>query len=143
MDESIALLILRLLYEEKAGEVTLHGERTVLSEDFMEKLRALSDRRPKKTHTERILKRFQTLRLIRLLGAPTDPESVIVLYPSIPFALDGFAIEDLHAKLESYASAEKTADKGPNTVRVPADGEPDETDDEEFEEILVQNREEP
>jgi hypothetical protein len=99
-DESLLLLILRLLFEEKAGEITLHGERTVRQQDIVEKYRAVTEATWKKTRYLSMLRRFQVLRLIRILGDEADPEATVVLYPSIPFALDGMAVDEIAARIQ-------------------------------------------
>jgi hypothetical protein len=105
-DETLLLLILRLLFEEKAGEIALHGERTVRQQDIREKFRVLTEGTWKKTRYLEMLRRFQVLRLIRVVGVESDPEATIILYPSIPFALDGMAVEEAAARIKETAGAE-------------------------------------
>jgi hypothetical protein len=105
-DETLLLLILRLLFEEKAGEIVLHGERTVRQQDILEKFRILTEGTWKKTRYLEMLRRFQVLRLIRVVGTEADPEATIILYPSIPFALDGMAVDEAAARIQETAGAE-------------------------------------
>jgi len=102
-DESLLLLVLRLLFEEKAGELSVHGQRTVRQQDILEKFRVLADATWKKTRYLAMLRRFQVLRLIRIVGSESDPEATIVLHPSIPFALDGMAVDEAEARLRETA----------------------------------------
>jgi len=104
-DETVLLLILRLLFEEKAGEISLHGERTVRQQDIQEKYRVLAEATWKKTRYLTMLRKFQVLRLIRIVGADSDPEATVVLYPSIPFALDGMAVEEAAARVQDVAGS--------------------------------------
>jgi len=104
-DETVLLLILRLLFEEKAGEISLHGERTARQQDIQEKYRVLAEATWKKTRYLAMLRKFQVLRLIRIVGADSDPEATIVLYPSIPFALDGMAVEEAAARIQDVAGS--------------------------------------
>lgn len=104
-DESLLLLVLRLLFEEKAGELSLHGERTVRQQDIHEKFRVLADTAWKKTRYLAMLRRFQVLRLIRIVGSESDPEATVILHPSIPFALDGMAVDEAAARLRETAHA--------------------------------------
>jgi hypothetical protein len=104
-DESLLLLVLRLLFEEKAGELSLHGERTVRQQDILEKFRVLADATWKKTRYLAMLRRFQVLRLIRIVGNESDPEATIILLPSIPLALDGMAVDEADARLRETARA--------------------------------------
>ena len=98
-EESILALIIRLLYEEKAGEIELHGERTVRRGEIQDRYQSVARSTIKKTPFLAILRRFQALRLIRLVGDDADPDSPVVLYPSIALALDGRTFEDLEARL--------------------------------------------
>jgi hypothetical protein len=115
IDDSSLLLVLRLFYEERAALVTLHGERTVLQHELLERLRLLSGRTVTKTRFIASLRRFQTLRLIRVLGDEVDPETVIVLYPSIAFALESTAIDEMLERLESYRP-DATEDESPDAA---------------------------
>jgi hypothetical protein len=102
LEETLSLLIFRLMYEEKSREMTLHGERTVLQQDFVERYRAMTERSLTKTSLVSLLRRFQALRLVRVLGGEGDPETQIVLYPSIPFALDGVSLDEMHERVELF-----------------------------------------
>ncbi len=104
-EESIALIILRILFEEKSGALTIHGERTILQQEFQDRYRIMAETPLKKTQLIGMLKRFQGLRLLKVIGEMGNPEAVILLYPSIPFALEGAAIDELHSKLDQYKSA--------------------------------------
>ena len=109
-EESIVALILRLLYEEKAGEIELHGERTVRRGEIQDRYQSVARSTIKKTPFLTILRRFQSLRLIRLVGDDADPDSPVVLYPSIALALDGRTIEDLEARLSELTGATDEVD---------------------------------
>lgn len=111
LEKTLALLIFRLLYEEKSREMTLHGERTVLQQDFVERYRAMTERVLTKTSLLSILRRFQSLRLVRTLGDEGDPETQIILYPSIPFALDGVSIDEMYERIEQF---KKNSDEDEN-----------------------------
>jgi hypothetical protein len=111
-DESLLLLILRLLFEEKAGEISLHGQRTVRQQDIMEKYRVLADATWRKTRYLGMLRRFQVLRLIRVVGSESDPEATVILYPSIPFALDGMAVDEAAARIQEATGSEQGGESG-------------------------------
>lgn len=102
LEETLSLLIFRLLYEEKSREMTLHGGRTVLQQDFVERYRAMTERSLTKTSLLTVLRRLQALRLIRTLGDEADPETQILLFPSIPVALDGVSIDEMHERIELF-----------------------------------------
>jgi len=110
-DESILLLILRLLYEEKAGELVIHGERTVRQQEIQDRLRTVADLSYKKTPFVSLLRRFQALRLVQVVGSEEDPEATVILFPSIPFVLDGLSLEALYERLESYGGGEEEPDE--------------------------------
>ncbi len=111
-DETAMLLILRLLFEEKAGEISIHGERTVRQQDIQEKYRVLTEATWKKTRYLSMLRRFQALRLIRIVGNEADPEATIVLYPSIPFALNGMAVDEAASLIEESERGDESAENG-------------------------------
>jgi hypothetical protein len=102
-EESIIALILRLLYEEKAGELELHGERTVRRGEIQDRYQSLARNTLRKTPFLTILRRFQALRLIRLVGDDADPDAPVVLYPSLAFALDGGTIEEIENRLNELS----------------------------------------
>lgn len=102
LEETLALLIFRLLYEEKSREMTLHEERTVLQQDFVERYRAMTERVLTKTSLLSVLRRFQSLRLVRTLGDEGDPETQIILHPSIPFALEGVSVDEMYERIEQF-----------------------------------------
>jgi hypothetical protein len=58
----------------------------------------------RKTRFLALLRRFQALRLIQLHGAEEDPETTVILLPSIPFVLDGVSVEEIAARIEAYRS---------------------------------------
>ena len=129
--ESIIALIARLLYEEKAGEIELHGERTVRRHQIQDRYRALTKSTLKKTPFLAILRRLQSLRLIRLVGDDNDPDATVILYPSLAFALDAQTIEELEARLAELADA-APGDSDPGG-RPPAatGGDPGDDDDDD------------
>lgn len=105
-DESIFLLVIRLLYEEKAGELVLHGERTVRQQEIQDRLRSTADISYRKTPFVTLLRRFQALRLIQVVGSEEDPEATVVLYPSIPFVLDGVSLNEIAERVAAYTTGE-------------------------------------
>lgn len=110
LEETLSLLIFRLLYEEKSREMTLHGERTVLQQDFVERYRAMTDRNFTKTSLISVLRRLQALRLVRALGDEGDPETQIILFPSLPVALDGVSVDEMHERIEMFRKSDGAED---------------------------------
>jgi len=104
IEETISLLVLRLIYEEKRHDISL-GQFPVISiRDFLEKFAVLSKRILKKTRFRDILRRFQSLKLISIKGDEFDPETTVLLYPSIPFALDGQIIDEICIRISMLDS---------------------------------------
>lgn len=122
-EESIVVLILRLLYEEKAGEIELHGERTVRRHEIQDRYRALSGAVIKKTPFITMLRRFQALRLVRIVGDESDPDATVVLYPSLAFVLDGQSIDELENRLAEYTAATDREDEVEETEDSDGEGE--------------------
>ena len=134
--ESIIALIARLLYEEKAGEIELHGERTVRRHEIQDRYRALTKATLRKTPFLAILRRLQSLRLIRLVGDDNDPDATVILYPSLAFALDAPTVEELEARLAELSNGSPAAGgaTGSEPDEREAADEPEDTDGEEDEE---------
>lgn len=104
-DETCALLILRLLYEEKRTELSLAAFPSIAVFDFLQRYRAVADGELKKTRLGELLRRLAGHRLIGLEGGePTDPETAILLYPSLALALDKDGIDEILEALEKEKS---------------------------------------
>jgi uncharacterized protein DUF4194 len=101
LDETLSILVFRLLYEEKRNDISLHEHATVHLQDFQEMHKIITDRPLKKTRLREIIRRFQSLKLIKNNGDDINPESLIILYPSLAFALDGQSIDDIYSRIES------------------------------------------
>ncbi|MDI3534877.1 MAG: hypothetical protein PWQ82_1242 [Thermosediminibacterales bacterium] len=105
MDESIILLILRLCYEEKRKEINLTQNISVRIRELQEKYAALKIKdRPidKKTLRETIsmLKRFNIVD--NLDSDVTDPETRLIIYPTIVFAVKVEDIRNIYDLLDNY-----------------------------------------
>ena len=64
----------------------------------------------RKTPFVNLLRRFQALRLIRVVGAEEDPEATVILYPSIPFAIDEIGLEETAERIATYQSGTEEED---------------------------------
>lgn len=115
-EETAALLVARLLYEEQRGALRLSRFPSVTVGDFIRRFAAITGLEPKKTRMAETFRRLAFFRLISLSSDPADPEGTMVLYPSLALALDQEAIEEIEAALER----EK---KGP-ADRIDADADP-------------------
>jgi hypothetical protein len=111
-EETCAILVFRLLYEEKRAELSLSAFPTITVFDFVQKYNAMTDDQIKKTRLTDILRRLQTLKLIELLSPEAaDMEGLVVLYPSLAISVDRDSIDDILGSLtkrgeESAESAE-------------------------------------
>ncbi|MDR1950036.1 MAG: DUF4194 domain-containing protein [Spirochaetaceae bacterium] len=95
-EETCALLVFRLLYEEKRAELSLSAFPTVTVLDFVQKYDAMTNDHLKKTRLIEIQRRLQALKLIETTSAdPSDMDGMIILYPSLAISVDRDSIEDL------------------------------------------------
>jgi len=99
-DEICAVLVLRLLYDEKKLEVTLTKFPTVTIKDFQDKYNAMTGDDIKKTALINVLRRLSSCKLISVESQDyADPERIIQLYPSIPLSIDRNALDTAIALL--------------------------------------------
>jgi len=106
LDETLALLTLRLMYEKKRNEIQLHRHPVIQQYEFQENFHVITGRSLKKTRIREVLRRMQALRLINLRGEETSPGTQIELYPSIPFALNSVAIDELYERINALTGAD-------------------------------------
>jgi len=100
-DEICAVLVLRLLYEDKKLEVTLTKFPVVTVRDFQDKYNAMTGEEIKKTALINVLRRLSSCKLISVESQDyADPEAIIQLYPSIPLSIDRTALDEAVALLE-------------------------------------------
>jgi hypothetical protein len=93
-DEICAVLVLRLMYEDKKLEVTLTKFPVVTVRDFQDKYNAMTGDEIKKTALINILRRLSSCKLICVESQDyADPEGIMQLYPSIPLSIDRTALE--------------------------------------------------
>jgi hypothetical protein len=107
LDDTLGLLVLLILYNEKRNELSLRSEVTVQQLEFQDRFRVLTERSVPKTRFVTMLRRLQALKLMRVQGEVEDPEGLLVLYPSIPFLLDGKDIEELFATIQQGGEEEE------------------------------------
>ena len=99
-DEICAVLVLRLLYEDKRIEVTLTKFPVMSIRDFQDKYNAMTGEDIKKTALIKILSRLSSCKLISIESQDySDPEAIIQLYPSIPLSIDRAALDEAIAAL--------------------------------------------
>jgi len=94
-DEICAVLVLRLIYEDKKLEVTLTKFPVVTVRDFQDKYNAMVGEEIKKTALINVLRRLSSCKLISVESQDyADPEGIIQLYPSIPLSIDRTALDE-------------------------------------------------
>ncbi|MCL2139596.1 MAG: DUF4194 domain-containing protein [Treponema sp.] len=127
-DEICAVLVLRLLYEDKKLEVSLTKFPVVSVRDFQDKFNAMTGEDIKKTALIKVLTRLSSCKLVSVESNDyADPEAVIQLYPSIPLSIDRNALDIAVSALENKdGSAFENKDGGAEN---PSDR--DETEDSE------------
>ncbi|MDR3144776.1 MAG: DUF4194 domain-containing protein [Treponema sp.] len=109
-EETCALLVFRLLYEEKRTELSLSAFPTVTVLDFVQKYDAMTNDHLKKTRLIEILRRLQALKLIEIVSAdPADMDGMIILYPSLAISVDRDSIEELLDSLAPGGGGDRAA----------------------------------
>jgi hypothetical protein len=110
-EETCALLVFRLLYEEKRTELSLTGFPSMTVLDFTQRYDAMTGGNLKKTRLEEILRRLQSLKLIEVLSSDfSDVESLIVLYPSLAVSVDRDGIDELLGTLTGKTAGNNAED---------------------------------
>ncbi|GHV84757.1 hypothetical protein AGMMS50230_03650 [Spirochaetia bacterium] len=117
-EEICAVLVLRMLYEDKKLEVSLTAFPVVSIADFQQKYNAMTGEDIKKTTLINVLRRLSSCKLIALESQDyADPEGIIQLLPSIPLSInrealdEGIAFLNQSSPLDGELTAE-TADSG-------------------------------
>ncbi len=96
-DDTCALLVLRLMYEGKRSLLMVSQFPSATVQEFTQKYRAVVDEELKKTKLVEILRRMASCKLIAVPSEPTDPDALMVLYPSLAMTLDRDAIDEILA----------------------------------------------
>jgi hypothetical protein len=94
-EEICAVLVLRLIYEDKKLEVSLAKFPAVTIRDFQDKYNAMTGEEIKKTALIKVLTRLSSCKLVSVESRDyADPEAIIQLYPSIPLSIDRNALDE-------------------------------------------------
>jgi len=101
-EEICAVLVLRLLYEDKKLEVKTAAFNVISIVDFQQKYNAVTGDEIKKTALINVLRRLSSCKLISVDGYDyADPEGQIKLYPSIPFSIGREVLDEALVLLEN------------------------------------------
>ncbi|MDR1655179.1 MAG: DUF4194 domain-containing protein [Treponema sp.] len=103
-EEICAVLVLRLLYEDKKIEVSLTSFPVVTISDFQQKYNAVTGGEIGKTALINVMRRLSSCKLIAAAAQDyADPEGLIMLYPSIPLSIDRDGIDEAVSYLQNRA----------------------------------------
>lgn len=114
LQETIFLVILRLVYDEKRRDLRLTQQVLVTGQEIQEKYMALQIRKrlPSREDMQRILKLFSSFSLLDLKqGHWKDPEAVFQLYPSLLLILNKADLETLAEWLREQSGHEEEAEE--------------------------------
>ena len=105
--ESITLLILRILYQEKMQDLSLSEHVVIEVEELQNKFIALGfkDRLMDKTSLKGTLGKFKRFNIIETLDRDvTSGDSRVIIYPTIQMLVRSENIDIIYEKLQSYKS---------------------------------------
>ncbi|MDU6339834.1 MAG: DUF4194 domain-containing protein [Clostridium sp.] len=103
--ESIVLLVLRVLYEEKIREISMSGDIVVNISDIQEKITALKirDRLIDKGILNNTLRTFKRLNIVTNLDRDlTSEDTRVIIYPTILMAIRVNDIKNVYDKINNY-----------------------------------------
>ena len=108
--ETYFLLVLRLIYAEASEKLTLRRDVTCSVRDLLEKM-SLLNLLEKKLSDKSLGEGLSTLRefnlIDRLEGEWTDPETQLVIYPSVLLAVNEAQIRQLYEKSRQWSVAQE------------------------------------
>lgn len=118
LNESIVLLLLRKIYAIRAREVSLHENIIVTVEEVHDAVTEIGflNRRMNKTDFREIIRLFKRFSLLDNIGDLDSDDTMLVLYPSILFAVPYDDITQLGMMIRNYSREEEsdeTADEDP------------------------------
>lgn len=105
LNQSIILLILRLLYNEKSEEISIIDKLTITLKDIHEMFLStgLKDRRISKTELKSILSLFKRFNLLDFIDKNVEEDNTrLILYPTLLYAIKLDNISKIYDKLLSY-----------------------------------------
>lgn len=102
LEESVWLLVLRLIYEEKRTGLNLSEFPMTTLAEIRAKYLALHLPDLKKTAIQRLTQLSKQYRLADVLDRDLSEEARIRLFHTLTLAVDGEKLSDLHNKLETY-----------------------------------------
>ena len=123
--ETYFLLVLRLIYAEAAEKLTLRRDVTCSVRDLLEKL-SMFNLLEKKLSDKSLSEGLSTLREFNLIdrveGEWSEPETQLVIYPSVLLAVNEEQIRQLYEASRQWKSArEEVLEPDENAAQTPAD----------------------
>ena len=110
LNESIVLLLLRKIYAVKAREVSLHENIIVTVEEVHDAVSEIGflNRRMNKTDFREIIRLFKRFSLLDNIGSLDSDDTMLVLYPSILFAVPYEDITQITTMIRNYGREEES-----------------------------------
>ena len=113
-NETICLLTLRLLYQEKSSEVSLSDDIEVTVKELQDKLFSVGfngvSEKIKKTLFSDMLRTFKQHNIIYYKDDFSLDDNRIIIYPSIEVVMDFKEIDEVITKIESFEGGEDNYD---------------------------------
>ena len=108
LNESLILLILRKMYYKKMNELSLNDNISMRIGELHEEIMATNrfDKRIGKKELGQIIRLYKRYNLIDMIGDVGDDDSVLILYPSILYAISITQIEEVERKIDALAKGE-------------------------------------
>jgi hypothetical protein len=118
LNESIVLLLLRKIYATKSREISLHENIIVTVEEVHDAVSEIGflNRRMNKTDFREIIRLFKRFSLLENIGSLDSDDTMLVLFPSILFAVPYEDITQITTMIRNYGREEEsdeTADEDP------------------------------
>lgn len=100
-DDTLVLLILRILYHEKMKETSLNENIVISVDDIHTKYNYLEiKKRINKTDLVSALRTFRRFNIIEVLGDITQSSARIIIYPTILFAISTENVNEVYETIE-------------------------------------------
>lgn len=114
-NETLALLVLRLLYQNKIEEVSLIDEVEITIKEFQNELFAINfdsnnNDRVRRSTINEMLKIFKQHNIIYYKGDLALDDTIITIYPSIEVAMDFKEISEILTRIKLLQSTEDILD---------------------------------
>lgn len=126
--ESILLLVVRLIYEQRRKEIRIGEDVMVRIQEIHDKALALKLRERgvvEKKHLKEAFTIFRRFSLVEVLdGDVTHPDTRFLIYPSILFAVNATAMAEIHSGMRSLTS-DRLSEETDTTAEEALDENPD------------------